>query len=237
MILYDNLARPPLREGWGFSAFIEAGERKIVFDAGADRLVLQHNVEALGLDLSQLTDVFLSHPHCDHLGGLSYILEEAKRVRIWAPWVMEDYLRPRAKAAKAELILVRGPRKLGEGLWTTGAMGRGVKEHGLVVTTDKGAVLITGCAHPGVHRMAARAVGLVGGRLRLVLGGFHLAGFPAGKLSQVIQDLEEVTDSVAPGHCTGEKPTQALLAAFPRSKPLEVGFSLRLGRGFSQNWL
>ena len=228
LILYDNLARPPLREGWGFSALIEVGDRRILFDAGADRLVLQHNVEALGLDLSQVTDVFLSHPHCDHLGGLSYILEEAKRVRIWAPWVMEDYLRPRAKAAKAELILVRGPRKLGEGLWTTGVMGRGVKEHGLVVTTNKGAALITGCAHPGIHHMAARAAQLVGERLYLVLGGFHLAGLSEERLSRLIRELARSTETVFPGHCSGEGPSSALREAFPGGEGVRAGFSLEL---------
>lgn len=200
-----------------------------MFDAGADRLVLKHNVEKLGVDLSQLTDVFLSHPHCDHVGGLSYVLEKAKRVRIWAPQAMESYLRPRARVAKAELVPVKGPRRLGEGLWSTGTMGRGVKEHGLVVATGKGPVLITGCAHPGVARMAARAVGIAGERLSLVLGGFHLAGVPKGRLARVIHDLGEVTTLVAPGHCTGEAATRALLAAFPDGDVLEVGLSLKLG--------
>ena len=54
---------------------IEVQERKILFDTGADRLVLEHNVRHLEVELSKLTDVFLSHPHCDHIGGLSYVLE------------------------------------------------------------------------------------------------------------------------------------------------------------------
>jgi len=90
IILYDNVARPPLREGWGFSALIKLQDRKILFDAGADRLLLEHNVEELGIDLSEITDVFLSHPHCDHVGGLSYVLERARRARICfgppGPW-------------------------------------------------------------------------------------------------------------------------------------------------------
>ncbi len=181
-VLYDNGARPPLREGWGFSVLIELPERAILFDTGADRLLLEHNVRVLSADLSQLTDLFLSHPHCDHVGGLSYVLENTKGVRIWAPHVMEEYLRPRAKSAAAELFLVKGPRTLGKGLWSTGVMGRGVKEHGLVIATAEGPVLITGCAHPGVHRLAARAARIAGERLRLVLGGFHLAGIPREKL-------------------------------------------------------
>jgi len=203
-------------------------ERKILFDVGADRLLLEHNVGTLGIDLSELTDVFLSHPHCDHVGGLSYVLENARGVRIWAPWVMEGYLRPRARAAKAELILVKGPRRLGEGFWSTGTMGRGVKEHGLVVATGQGPALITGCAHPGVHRMARRAARIVGERLRLVLGGFHLERASPERLKQVIAGLREVAESVAPGHCTGEAAAQALLSAFPKGEALTVGTAFRL---------
>ena len=226
IILYDNVARPPLREGWGFSALIELQDRKILFDAGADRLLLEHNVEELGIDLSGITDVFLSHPHCDHVGGLSYVLERARRARIWAPWVMEGYLRPRA--VKAELMLVKGPRRLGEGLWSTGTMGRRVKEHGLVIATEKGPVLITGCAHPGIDRMAARAARIAGGRLRLVLGGFHLGGASPERLKRVIAGLREASESVAPGHCTGKAATQALLSAFPKGEALAVGTTFRL---------
>jgi 7,8-dihydropterin-6-yl-methyl-4-(beta-D-ribofuranosyl)aminobenzene 5'-phosphate synthase len=139
---------------------------------------------------------------------------------------MEGYLRLRSKAAKAELVLVKGPRKLDEGLWSTGSMGRGIKEHGLVVATEKGPLLVTGCAHPGIHRMAKRAARISGGRLQLVLGGFHLGKLDAEKLSAVIEVLESVTDSVAPGHCTGKNSTETLLSAFPRGTRLEVGLSL-----------
>jgi len=228
LILYDNRAQPPLREGWGFSALIEIQGRKILFDAGADRLLLEHNLRALGLDLSRLTDLFLSHPHCDHVGGLSYVLENARRVRVWAPWVMEEYLRPRSKAAKAELVLVKGPRKLGEGLWSTGTMGRGVKEHGLVIATRKGTVLITGCAHPGIDRMAHRAAQIAGAPMYVVLGGFHLEGASEEKLAQVIQGLVGTTEAVFPGHCTGEGPAKAVLGAVPGGERLRVGFSLEL---------
>lgn len=221
LVLYDNVARPPLREGWGFSALIESGSRRVMFDTGADRLVLAHNARALGLDFSYLTDVFLSHPHCDHVGGLSLVLGEAKGVRLWAPAGMAGYLRP--WAARAELVLVRGPRDLGEGQWSTGTMGRTVREHSLIVAGPEGAVLVTGCAHPGIDRVAARASRLVGGKLRLVLGGFHLGGASPGRLSAVAKRLAEASQSVAPGHCTGEKAIPLLLAQFPASFALEVG--------------
>jgi len=227
-VLYDNVARPPLREGWGFSALIETEGRRILFDAGADRLVLERNVRALGEDLSGVTDIFLSHPHCDHVGGLSYVLGEAEDVRLWAPQAMEGYLQPRLKGRKAELIPIRGPRKLGEGLWSTGAMGRAVKEHGLVVATGRGPALITGCAHPGVHRMAARAAALAGAGPRFVLGGFHLAGLAEEKLARLVRALAGTTEAAFPGHCTGEEASKALLEIFPGGERLRVGFSLEV---------
>jgi len=228
LVLYDNRAQALLQGGWGFSCLVETGDQRILFDAGADRLVLEHNVRTLGVDLSGLTDVFLSHPHCDHVGGLSYVLERAKGVRLWVPAPMEPAMKKRARAARAELVGVRGPRRLGEGLWSTGTMGRAVKEHGLVVAGAAGPVLVTGCAHPGIDRMARRAARIAGTSLRLALGGFHLEGTSEEQLARVIRGLKETAQSVAPGHCTGKVATAALTAEFPSTSPLSVGTEIAL---------
>ncbi len=223
VIVYDNVAQPPLREGWGFSALITYRSRKILFDTGADRLVLAHNLRTLGLDLSDLTDLFLSHPHCDHVGGLSYVLECIKWVRIWAPEGMARYLRQRTKKAKAELNIVSGPADLGDGLFSTGTMGRTVQEHGLTMKTKEGGILITGCAHPGVDLMAERAKSLIGSRLSPLLGGFHLKGASKNRLQVLVSRLSPVTEALAPGHCTGREAIEFLCASFPKVVPLAVG--------------
>lgn len=205
LILYDNQALEPFQPGWGFSCLVEVGARQILFDAGADRITLAHNVCALGVDLSTLTDLFLSHHHCDHVGGLSYVLEKARGIRVFAPVGMEGYLRPRLKAAKAELIMVKGPRGLGEGLWSTGTMGRRVKEHGLVIGTSQGSVLVTGCAHPGVVGMVRRAKEIAGDKIHLVVGGFHMAGMSEAQVRSVISAFQELgVAQVAPCHCSGD---------------------------------
>lgn len=223
VILYDNVGQPPFREGWGFSVLITHGERKILFDTGADRLILAHNLQSLGLDLSDLTDLFLSHPHCDHMGGLSYVLERIKRVRIWAPEGMARYLRQRMKKVKAELNIISEPTDLGDGLFSTGTMGRTVREQGLIVKTKAGGVLITGCAHPGVDFMAERARNLIGSCLSLVLGGFHLEGVSKNRLKVLVSRLGPVTEALAPGHCTGKEAIEFLCASFPSATPLAVG--------------
>ncbi|MBM7690008.1 MBL fold metallo-hydrolase [Enterococcus ureilyticus] len=54
------------------SFYIEDGEDKILFDTGYSDIFLK-NAAGLGIDLSQVTKLALSHGHNDHTGGLSII--------------------------------------------------------------------------------------------------------------------------------------------------------------------
>jgi 7,8-dihydropterin-6-yl-methyl-4-(beta-D-ribofuranosyl)aminobenzene 5'-phosphate synthase len=83
-ILCENTAIPAGYIGeHGFSALIERGNKKIIFDTGQG-LGLTHNTELLGLDLSGIDDVVLSHGHYDHTGGLKDLLSETGGARITA---------------------------------------------------------------------------------------------------------------------------------------------------------
>jgi len=55
---------------WGFAALVEADGHRILFDTGAHSDVVLKNALTLGLDLSTVPDVILSHNHGDHVGGL-----------------------------------------------------------------------------------------------------------------------------------------------------------------------
>jgi len=55
---------------WGFAALVEADGRRILFDTGARPTTVLNNAKELGVDLSNITDVILSHNHGDHTGGL-----------------------------------------------------------------------------------------------------------------------------------------------------------------------
>jgi len=89
-------------------------------------------------------------------------------------------------------------------------------------------VLITGCAHSGVERMAGRAAEIIGARLLLVLGGFHLGGASSDRIHEAAAHLADTTDSVAPGHCTGKKATAILVAQMSGSEALRVGKEVRV---------
>jgi 7,8-dihydropterin-6-yl-methyl-4-(beta-D-ribofuranosyl)aminobenzene 5'-phosphate synthase len=61
-ILYDAFGKSAaMTRAWGFSALIEFGGKRILFDTGGNAEILEHNVKALGVDLSKLDFVVISH--------------------------------------------------------------------------------------------------------------------------------------------------------------------------------
>ena len=55
-------------------------------------------------------------------------------------------------------------------VYSTGELGSWIKEESLVIKTVKGAVMITGCAHPGVVKIVKKAKETARSDVYLVLG-------------------------------------------------------------------
>jgi len=67
-----------------FSCLLQDGAHTVLFNTGYSDVFLR-NAEAMGFDLSKVTDVLLSHWHNDHTGGLSAFFERFHRcVRLYA---------------------------------------------------------------------------------------------------------------------------------------------------------
>jgi 7,8-dihydropterin-6-yl-methyl-4-(beta-D-ribofuranosyl)aminobenzene 5'-phosphate synthase len=85
-VLYDAFGQVSgLRKDWGYSALVEAAGKRILFDTGDNPGILAANAKALGVDLSRLDFVVISHRHGDHMGGMEYLLKVNPKVRIYAP--------------------------------------------------------------------------------------------------------------------------------------------------------
>lgn len=185
-IIYDNTAfRKDLQADWGFSALVEAKRKKILFDTGGSGSILLSNMGKLGIVPKEIDEVFISHSHFDHTGGLSTFLDQNNMVKVWVPRSFRG-----VKKAK-EVIEIENSMKLYEGIYSTGEL-EGI-EQSLCIETQKGIVIIAGCSHPRMENIieAASEFGIVYG----IIGGLH------GNGPESLKDLNFICAT----HCTQYK--------------------------------
>ena len=77
----------------------------------------------------------------------------------------------------------------------------------MIVNTNKGLVVITGCAHPGIVNIIKKTKEIFPKEeIYLVIGGFHLAGFSDSELKNIINDFKKLGVQItAPCHCSGDR--------------------------------
>ena len=68
---------------WGLSMLVEADSMKVLFDTGAS-ISAVHNAQLLGVDLSAVDQIVLSHGHYDHTGGLREVLVRTGKKQVIA---------------------------------------------------------------------------------------------------------------------------------------------------------
>jgi 7,8-dihydropterin-6-yl-methyl-4-(beta-D-ribofuranosyl)aminobenzene 5'-phosphate synthase len=216
MVVFDNNAFDPrLQTGWGFAVWIEYGGNVVLFDTGADGAALLNNLSALGLKPQAIEAVVLSHIHGDHTGGLAAVLTVNPQVTVYLPQVFPTRFKEQARAAGATVVEVTGPIEILPDLWSTGQMGTGLIEQALFARTEEGLVVVTGCAHPGVDKMVARAKEIAQDEIALVVGGFHLGGSNRRRIENIISEFQRLgVQQVAPCHCSGEKAKEMLRRAY-----------------------
>lgn len=81
-ILADYASQEGLETEHGFAAWIETGDRRILFDTGQTG-VMQANAAKLGIDLKLAEALVLSHGHFDHTGTLPQFLAENSTADIY----------------------------------------------------------------------------------------------------------------------------------------------------------
>ncbi|MBD3310598.1 MBL fold metallo-hydrolase [Candidatus Woesearchaeota archaeon] len=203
--VYDNVESDPgFRTGFGFGAVMKLADMNILFDTGGDAPTLLTNLGKAGLRPEDIDMVVLSHIHADHTGGLSGFLEKNSDLKVCVPESYPGNLKDQIVSAGAELVEVKEPAQLAEGIYSTGELGTMIKEHSLILNTEKGLVVITGCAHPGIADIVRKAKELLDEDIYLVMGGFHHPHV------SVVKDFRDMgVEKAAPSHCTGHEAVQA----------------------------
>ena len=185
-IVYDNTAfRKDLQADWGFSALVEVKDTpKILFDTGTDGSILLRNMKKLGIDPSSIDEVFISHAHYDHTGGLKDFLRVNEKAKVYVPPSFEGFTERE--------IVIRKAMKIHEKVFSTGELD-GI-EQSMGIETEKGIVLLVGCSHPLMSHILEAASKF--GKIYGIIGGMH--GFDEFEL---FKDLK----LVCPTHCTQHK--------------------------------
>ena len=209
-IIYDNY---PYGEGiatdWGFSCVVQGAEKTILFDTGGKSPILLANMEKQGITPKDINLIVFSHIHDDHTGGISGFLEINPKVTIYTPQSFPDTFKEMVRNSGAKLIEIKKPVQICKGVYVSGEIGTAIVEQALLLRTDRGLIVITGCAHPGIVPMVERGRRVVAEDVLCVLGGFHLLNTGADSLKTIIQNLKTLgVRYVAPTHCTGDNQRQ-----------------------------
>ena len=183
-IIYDNTAyRQDIAADWGYSCLLEGRGRNILFDTGADGEILLQNMRKLNIDPKGIHEVFISHAHWDHTGGLAAILEINPAVKIYAP---KSFHVP---SGPWDVVYIKEAFEIGDDIFSTGELSG--MEQSLIVRAMKGLCIMVGCSHPGLKNILH--VSSQYGANWMVVGGLH--GF---KGFNILKGIE----FICPTHCT-----------------------------------
>lgn len=205
-ILYNNEFHEQVtKPDWGFSCLIEGTEKTILFDSGTRPDILLHNANALGVDLKKVEQIVISHDHQDHIGGLPAVLERNHEASVYLPVSFASGFLRSMEIKKARVVSVDDPEEICPHVFTTGEMGVEIKEQSLIIDTDKGLVIVTGCSHQGIMEVLSRAKALFDRPIHLVFGGFHLGTKSDAEIEEIIRRFKELgVERCGATHCTGE---------------------------------
>lgn len=196
---------------WGFAVFITGTEKTILFDVGGRYLF--DRMRRLKIDPDSVEVVFLSHIHGDHICELDTFLQHNSHVTVYLPEFLPKEFKDSMRDYGAKIIGVEESLQICENAYSTGQRGEEIKEHSLIIRTDKGLVVITSCAHQGILNVVNTARDLMPDRIFMVMGGFHdenrslpLEWATQSRIKEIISSFEKMgIRHVAPCHCSGER--------------------------------
>ena len=227
-LLTENLASDMVwLAEWGFSAWIEFGDIRVLFDTGYSDVYCRNAAHA-GIDLEQADFVALSHFHRDHTRGLLFHPFKSRKPLIVHPraltavldtkkqTVRDDYANIQNRIARDfDVRTATGTLEFSKGAFFLGEIPRVtgfekgaffddpmIDDTALSFQTSRGAVVISGCSHAGICNICEYAKSVTGQQLYAVIGGFHLLHSEEPPVEETIAYFkDERPEILMPMHC------------------------------------
>jgi len=188
----------------GLSIYLELNENAILFDVNSSWGIVEENARKLGVELSRVNAIVISHWHEDHVGGLRgamyyFKYELRKNIPIYSPIEVD----------LENVIVTYKGMKIMEHIYSTGPLGYIVKEQSLVIDTPQGSLIIIGCNHPGLELVVNTALEITKSKVFGIIGGLHIDDDEdINKVLHIIKTFD--IEIVGPAHCTSNNALKVL---------------------------
>ena len=214
-VVDNNIWKEGLASCWGLSFYVETvtdDKRHVVLmDTSGSFQIFYNNASKLGLNLSTVDAVLISHWHSDHCGALSQVLSLLKpQTMVYLPSENSFGLREIREVGGIPRICHESIEFV-DGMMSTGELTGGVSEHSsLINVRNKGLVVLVGCSHPGIINILKRAQKVSNvDKVYAVMGGFHISSVGEGiRVGEFLRELD--VKLVSPCHCTAVDAKQGI---------------------------
>lgn len=250
-VLSDNRSLEGFEAEHGLSFYIQDDKTNLLFDTGASDLFLQ-NASKLGINLDIENIVVLSHGHFDHGDGLEHLSNKTlichpgcfiKRYRASDHLYIGLSMSEEKIRDNFNLVTSKTPYPISDKITFLGEIPRindfeaktttfikedgtedfVIDDSGLAIETEKGLVVISGCAHAGICNIVeyAKKVTKIT-KVYAVIGGFHLKTMDKQAKKTIDYLKKEKIQQVYPAHCTYEPVLSTINKEF-RSQKVMAG--------------
>ena len=223
----------PLKSAHGISYLISINNKRILIDVGSSSEVLSHNMKIMKIDFKKINNIVLTHGHYDHGDALPDLLNQIKDIPLICPknafedvfnsykenhkFISEKKDKTYVGINNKEKIIneikrikfVEKPFEIIDGVMISNSLhSKQVNEIAIYINIkNKGIVIITGCAHPGILNIIDDAKTVTGiEKIYGLIGGFHLKDKSEEEIRKIADKIkEENVNFILTGHCTGFK--------------------------------
>ncbi len=246
--LYEEAgATDDLIIGHGVSYLIRTDAATILMDVGHNPDQLEaapfsQNMYRLGIDWEEIDRIVISHPHPDHVGGITAWRQNTVSFGDLPGGLGERLVFVPADMAVAGAVHATIPTLPVPDIATTGVISypevfplslfepKGQEQALVVHVANEGLVLITGCGHPTVEKLVERAEALYGQPVVGIVGGLHYENTTTEEVQSHIEFLlpRSLRLVALSPHDSSPQALEAFESAFPGAyQDLQVGTEIR----------